>query len=181
MVAALTLSPSALSTGMLSPVRAASFTALLPSMTMPSTGMLSPGRTTKTSPGCTSSMSTSTSAPSRSSTAVLGASRIRLFKASVVLPLLRASSILPMVISAGIMAADSKYSWPWYRSISAMLSAPPVTMPHISKKTKVLQAKDTEEPRATSVSMLGARCIRLPKPLVKNLWLMIITAAASSS
>ena len=48
-VAALTGSPACLSTGMLSPVRADSFTALLPSRTTPSTGMLSPGRTTKTS------------------------------------------------------------------------------------------------------------------------------------
>ena len=49
-VAADTVSPAALSTGMLSPVRAASFTALTPSMTTPSTGMFSPGRTTNISP-----------------------------------------------------------------------------------------------------------------------------------
>lgn len=71
-VAALTLSPAALSTGMLSPVRALSFTALVPSSTMPSTGMFSPGRTTKMSPFCTCSMGTVTSAPSRSRVAVLG-------------------------------------------------------------------------------------------------------------
>ena len=41
-------------------------------------------------------------------TAVLGASFIRFFRASVVLPLERASSILPTVISVRIMAADSK-------------------------------------------------------------------------
>ena len=46
-VAAEIRSPAALSTGMLSPVRAASFTALEPSRITPSTGMLSPGRTTK--------------------------------------------------------------------------------------------------------------------------------------
>ena len=108
MVAALTLSPSALSTGMLSPVRADSFTALTPSRTMPSTGMFSPGRTANTSPACTSSIPTSTSAPSRIRTAVFGASFIRLFRASVVRPLDMASSIFPTVISAGIMAADSK-------------------------------------------------------------------------
>ena len=107
-VAALTLSPAALSTGMLSPVRALSFTALLPSSTTPSTGMFSPGRTTKMSPFCTCSMGTVTSAPSRSRVAVLGASFIRLFSASVVLPLERASSILPTVIRVRIMAADSK-------------------------------------------------------------------------
>ena len=108
MVAALTLSPSALSTGMLSPVRALSFTALLPSSTMPSTGTFSPGRTTKMSPFCTCSMGTVTSVPSRSRLAVLGASFIRLLRASVVLPLERASSILPTVMRVRIMAADSK-------------------------------------------------------------------------
>ena len=49
-VAADTISPAALSTGMLSPVRVDSFTALVPSRTTPSTGMFSPGRTTKISP-----------------------------------------------------------------------------------------------------------------------------------
>ena len=50
MVAADTRSPSDLSTGMLSPVSADSFTALEPSRILPSTGMLSPGRTRKMSP-----------------------------------------------------------------------------------------------------------------------------------
>ena len=67
-----------------------------------------PGRTTKTSPFCTSAMATVTSAPSRTSVAVLGASFIRLLRASVVLPLERASSILPTVMRVRIMAADSK-------------------------------------------------------------------------
>ena len=49
-VAAETASPAPLSTGMLSPVRADSFTALWPYRTTPSTGMFSPGRTTKMSP-----------------------------------------------------------------------------------------------------------------------------------
>ena len=108
MVAADTLSPTVLSTGMLSPVRAASLTALLPSRMTPSTGMLSPGRTTKRSPDCTSEIATVTSFPSRSSTAVFGASFIRLRRASVVRPFDIASSILPTVISAGIIAAVSK-------------------------------------------------------------------------
>ena len=47
MVAALTGEPGNLSTGMLSPVRAASFTVEMPSATVPSTGMLSPGRATR--------------------------------------------------------------------------------------------------------------------------------------
>ena len=54
--------------------------------------------------------------PSRSSVAVLGVSFTRLFIASVALPLARASSVLPTVISVRIIAADSKYS-PWRYSI----------------------------------------------------------------
>ena len=107
-VAAETVSPGALSTGMLSPVRADSLTALVPSATTPSTGIFSPGRTMKRSPMCTCSMGISVSAPSFKTTAVLGASFMRLFSASVVFPLERASSILPTVISVRIMAADSK-------------------------------------------------------------------------
>ena len=107
-VAADTGSPAFLSTGMLSPVRADSSTAELPSSTRPSTGMLSPGRTTKRSPSATSSTGTSTSAPSLSRVAVRGSRRIRAFRASVVLPLLRASSIFPTVMRVRIMAADSK-------------------------------------------------------------------------
>ena len=107
-VAADTPSPGALSTGMLSPVRADSLTALDPSATTPSTGMFSPGRTRKMSSFRTCSMGTVTSFPSRSSTAVLGESFIRLFSASVVLPFERASSIFPTVIKVRIMAADSK-------------------------------------------------------------------------
>ena len=93
---------------MLSPVRADSLTALEPSTTTPSTGMFSPGRTRKISSFWTCSMGTVISFPSRSSTAVLGASFMRLFSASVVFPLERASSILPTVMRARIMAADSK-------------------------------------------------------------------------
>ncbi len=107
-VAALTVSPSALSTGMLSPVRALSLTALSPLTTTPSTGIFSPGRTTKMSPILTSSISTVTSLPSRSSVACFGDNAMRDFRASVVLPLDRDSSTLPMVMSTRIIAADSK-------------------------------------------------------------------------
>ena len=110
MVAALTVSPVALSTGTDSPVRAASSTALSPSRTIPSTGTDAPGFTAKISPAFTSLMETSVSTPSRMTVAVFGASRIRLRSASVVLPLDRDSSSFPTVISAGIMAADSKYN-----------------------------------------------------------------------
>ena len=94
---------------MLSPVSAASFTAVLPSVITPSTGMFSPGRTMKISSKRTSSMGTVFSAPSARIVAVFGASFMRLFRASVVRPLDMASSILPMVISVTIMAAASKY------------------------------------------------------------------------
>ena len=107
-VAADTPSPGALSTGTLSPVRAASLTALAPSSTMPSTGMLCPGRTTKISPFLTCAAGIFTSLPSRMTVAVSGARAMRLLSASVVLPLDLASSSLPTVMSVRIMAADSK-------------------------------------------------------------------------
>ena len=107
-VAAEIVSPTALSTGMDSPVSAASLTAELPSSTTPSTGTASPGRTMKTSSFCSSATGTLRSAPSRSTVAVWGASFMRLLSASVVRPLDLASSILPTVMSVRIIAADSK-------------------------------------------------------------------------
>jgi len=107
-VAADTKSPSFLSAGMLSPVSAASFTALFPSSTIPSTGIFSPGLTRNTSPFFTCSMETVSSIPLRSTTACFGARRINPLSASVVFPLDLASSIFPTVMSARIIAADSK-------------------------------------------------------------------------
>ena len=107
-VAADTESPTVLSTGILSPVNAASFTALLPSKITPSTGIFSPGRTTKISPFFTSSIETVTSLSPRITVAFCGANFIRLFKASVVFPFDFASNILPTVIRVSIIAADSK-------------------------------------------------------------------------
>ena len=95
---------------MLSPVRADSLTALFPSTMTPSTGMDSPGLTTKISPILIFSIGTVISFPAASNITVsLGESFIRLFKASVVLPLLLASNIFPTVIRVRIIAADSKY------------------------------------------------------------------------
>ena len=93
---------------MLSPVRADSFTALCPSVTIPSTGILSPGRTTNKSPTFTSSMDTAFSFPSTRITAVSGARFIRAFRAFVVFPFDFASSIFPTVIKVRIIAADTK-------------------------------------------------------------------------
>ncbi len=111
-VAENTLSPGSLATGMLSPVRADSSTAELPSTTTPSTGMLWPGRITIRSPTTTSATGISTSCPARITVAVLGAKSISLAMASDVLPLERASRYLPKVIRPKIIAPDSKYkSW----------------------------------------------------------------------
>ena len=109
-VAAETVSPSDLSTGMLSPVSADSSTAVVPSVITPSTGTFSPGRTAKMSPTAISSIGTVTSLPSTILHAVSGASFISDFKASVVRPLDIASSIFPTVMRVTIIAADSKYS-----------------------------------------------------------------------
>ena len=108
MEAAATLAPGSFSTGRLSPVRADSSTEEAPSVTTPSTGMRPPGRTTMRSPTTTSSTGTSTSAPSRSTMAVLGARSIKRVMAWLVLPLERVSSHLPRVIRVRIMPADSK-------------------------------------------------------------------------
>ena len=108
-VAAETLSSTFLSIGIDSPVNADSFTAETPSMTTPSTGMFSPGKTLNISPIFTSSIGTTLSTPSTTSLAVFGASFISDLSASVVLPFDIASSVFPMVIRQGIMAADSKY------------------------------------------------------------------------
>ena len=118
-VAAETASPSDLSTGMLSPVSADSFTALLPSSTVPSTGMLQPGRTTNMSPSATCSTGTSASFPSLTTTAVLGESFTSAFSASVVFPIERASSIFPTEISTRIIAELSKYSLSIYAAAAA--------------------------------------------------------------
>ena len=141
--------------------------------------MLSPGRTRKTSPFCTSLIGTVFSAPPRSTRAVCGARRISDFSASVVFPFERASSILPTVMSVTIMAADSKYRLcirAWARSAS-----PRCTAAVMANSVTVEYRNETPEPRATSVSMFGARWSRPRMPLVKNLWLMSMTIAASSS
>ena len=93
---------------MLSPVSADSFTALLPSITTPSTGIFSTGLTANISPFLTCSIGTVSSIPFLITLAVLGASFISPLRASVVFPFERASSIFPTVISVSIIAADSK-------------------------------------------------------------------------
>ena len=107
-VAAETLSPSSLSTGMDSPVSADSSTAVFPERITPSTGICSPGRTTKLSPTETVSIGTVFSSPFCKRTAVFGLRFMSPFRAFVVFPLEMDSSIFPSVIRVGIIAAVSK-------------------------------------------------------------------------
>ena len=87
-VAAETVSPAALSTGMLSPVSAASLTALVPSKTTPSTGNVLTGADDKNVAAAhlLDGDGDLLDRPARQS-AVFGASFMRLLKASVVLAL----------------------------------------------------------------------------------------------
>ena len=179
MVAALTVEPGNLSTGMLSPVRAASFTEDTPSATVPSTGMLSPGRTRNRSPTFTSATGTCTCFPSRSRQAVWGVRSIRLFSASVVRPLERASSSLPTVMRVRIMAADSKYkSWRYcITSASSPVDSPAPIMPMANNP----YTSAAPAPSATSVSMPGARVRRPFQPETKKSRLMRHTGRVSAS
>ena len=86
-VAAATSSPSFLSQGTLSPVSADSSMAAVPLTITPSAGIFWPGFTMKMSPGFSSAMGISVSNPPFSTTAVFGASFMRLLRASVVRPL----------------------------------------------------------------------------------------------
>ena len=115
----MTVSPGCFSTGMLSPVMAASSTLVVPLMITPSAGMLSPGRTTISSPSTSSSAGMTTSAPFRMTAACFGARSISFSMALDVRPLDRASSHLPKVIRVTIIPADSKYRFMRYRSTSA--------------------------------------------------------------
>ena len=115
-VALITSSPGCFSTGMLSPVIAASSTLVLPLRITPSAGIFSPGRTTISSPSVSSSTGTTTSAPSRTTVACFGARSISFSIALEVRPLERASSHFPKVIRVTIMPADSKYRFMRYKS-----------------------------------------------------------------
>ena len=107
-VAETTLSPGAFSTGMLSPVIAASSMLLIPSRTTPSTGMRLPGFTRKISPFSTSPVGISSVSPSLSTNAILGERSSSLDIASLVFPFERLSRYFPTVISVRIVPADSK-------------------------------------------------------------------------
>ena len=72
-----TSSPGALSTGMLSPVMTDWSTAVVPSVTTPSTGTVSPASTRTSSPAWTCPASTSTKPPPRRTRARCGVKRTR--------------------------------------------------------------------------------------------------------
>jgi len=103
-----TVSPTALATGRLSPVISDSLTWLRPSMTWPSTGTRSPGRITTMSPTATCSTGVEISAPSTSTRATVGRSAFSARIASAVCRLARASSHLPSSTSVMTAAEASK-------------------------------------------------------------------------
>ena len=103
-----TLSPTDLSTGMLSPVIALSSILQFPLTISPSTGMFIPFLQITTSPDRISSVLISTSAPFLSIIAVLGVSFTSLLIADEVLLLLLLSRYFPTVMNVSIIAADSK-------------------------------------------------------------------------
>jgi len=113
-----TESPGSFSAGRGSPVIIASSTALLPSVTCPSTGIFSPGRTLSRSPGVTSSIEISRSSPPRTTRAVRAASPINSRIALPVRLRARSSSTCPSRTSTTIVAAASKYraTSPWWRN-----------------------------------------------------------------
>ena len=108
-VAAISTSPAAFSTGTLSPVIADSSTTVVPDTTVPSTGMLCPGFKSTVSPTTISSSPTTTSFPSRRTVADFGVRSISFLIASPVFPFDFASKYFPSVISVRIVPADSKY------------------------------------------------------------------------
>ena len=109
MVAPMTWSPGALSTGALSPVSMLSSIVDTPSTMIPSTGIFSPGRTRTTSAVRTSSTGMSCSLPSRITRAVFGASPTSSAMAAAVRFLARSSIHRPIRIKAMITREVSKY------------------------------------------------------------------------
>ena len=106
-LAPVTLSPTFLLTGILSPVSIDSSTEVCPSITTPSTGILLPGFTTIISPSSTSSIGISISSLPLTIIAVLGCNPISFLIASEVLPFDLDSKYFPSNISAIIIPALS--------------------------------------------------------------------------
>ena len=113
-----TLSPTVLLTGKLSPVIALSSIVVAPSKIIPSAAKLSPGLTKISSPTIKSSTAIVISSPPRKTVACFGARFINFSTAREVLPLARASKNFPTVINVTIIPADSKYKLRLYSSTS---------------------------------------------------------------
>ena len=108
-VPAVSLEPTALATGIGSPVTIDSSTLPLPSVSSPSTGTFSPGRTRSRSPTWMASTCTVSSAPAALTfTAVFGASPSRALMAPEVFSRARSSSTCPSSTSTVMTAAASK-------------------------------------------------------------------------
>ena len=107
MLPAITLLPTSLLTGLLSPVINASSVWVLPFVIIPSTAIFSPGLQITISPFCTSSNVTITSCPSLKITALFGVILINCCNASFVLSLFLLSTNLPIFIKNITIAADS--------------------------------------------------------------------------
>ena len=103
-----TASPTAFTTGSVSPVSMDSSTSVAPSTTTPSTGIFSPGRTSTVSPATTWARGTSRSSPPRTTRAVGGVRFMSDSMAWFVAPLARLSSILPNSTKVMSMAQVSK-------------------------------------------------------------------------
>ena len=124
-VADTTGSPGCFSTGILSPVIAASLMLEVPSTTTPSAGTRLPGFTTNKSSFLSWCVGISFSSPfSVSRIAVFGERSINFSIASLVFPFERVSKYFPTVISASIMPADSKYRSDAYLLTSASFPCP---------------------------------------------------------
>ena len=124
-VAETTFAPGCFSTGILSPVIAASSTLEFPSSTVPSTGIRLPGLTRNTSPARSASVGISSSLPSAvRRIAVFGDRSMSFVIASLVFPLERLSRYFPTVISVNIIPADSKYRSCEYCSTTAISVCP---------------------------------------------------------
>jgi hypothetical protein len=158
---------------MLSPVRADSFTALLPSITTPSTGMLSPGFTTKMSPTATS-------------TGYFGLAAVPQNHGGLGRMTDKASQrVGGLALAFGLQRLSHGYQRQYHgRGLKIELVhvghdargvAPAAWAPVMANRAYTLQRKDADAPSATSVSILGAPWARLLKPLMKNFWFMTIT------
>lgn len=137
--------------------------------------MLCPGFTMTISPTRTSSDGISSSRPSRSTSAVLGARSISLVMASDVRLFDRVSIYFPMVTSARIMAAASKYRF-MAQSWARMRSPRPMAYP-MTNSWLTLYAAAAVDPMATSVSILGAPCSSVLNPFSKYFRFRYITGS----